>query len=268
MYIWQNRRIRIGEEFLQRQSIGRQKGTNIFTLIELLIIISMIAILAAMLLPVLNKAKEKAIAIKCVGNLKQMGIVWAQYISDNNDLLPTTSVDALTWPRVLTNWGYIGKSVSGTPAATALPKDIYSDAMMCPGWGYKSFKAVPSDWNINNFNMFYGMYTEPLHIGQAAGARETGFINLKKILRPSQEIIQADTAQWDSSSKLVNRFRQPGNFRTYLANASRLIHLRHSRKANLLMGDFHVTSAGSHALKYRGVTAYQVRHVVSDGVAR
>lgn len=45
MYIWQNRRIRIGEEFLQRQSIGRQKGTNIFTLIELLIIISMIAIL-------------------------------------------------------------------------------------------------------------------------------------------------------------------------------------------------------------------------------
>ena len=61
---------------------------NGFTLIELLVVIAIIGILAALLLPVLSRAKDRALTVACLNNLKQLQVCWQLYADDNNDILP------------------------------------------------------------------------------------------------------------------------------------------------------------------------------------
>ncbi len=64
------------------------KKGNVFTLIELLVVIAIIAILAAMLLPALNKARESGKNAACISNLKQWYFIAANWSGDRDDTMP------------------------------------------------------------------------------------------------------------------------------------------------------------------------------------
>lgn len=119
---------------MNKRSMQAKRG---FTLIELLVVIAIIAILATMLIPSLTKAKEMAKRAYCANNLRQIGVVTAQYCNDNNGVMP------IKWyAGYFPNWdSLLAEMVSGQ-------RDINTvDFLKCPS----SSHTPPLHFSYNNW---------------------------------------------------------------------------------------------------------------------
>lgn len=200
-----------------------------FTLVELLVVIGIIALLIAILMPALNRARQAAIQTACLSNIRQTGMSLLMYVQDNNNYLPRgyyAPPDTAYEGQTYFTWAYVLK-VNGYFEAPYKMGE-------CPAMPF-----VHAEESVNRTYEVFGFHAD--YSGKL----------ITKLRTPVDRVLLADTVR-----KELNRASCQFYNNGIISVEPSAVHLRHRGRSTAFFADGHAEAADEYRLRQDDIVAW------------